>query len=157
MATVLNNHSLEEMKSFYSAEGTQTPCIWKNEEATLAWIQKLKGNVSDEDTKPLEWVSWMLNSSPGDRPTIHQVRSAIVDAENEHAFMCGDCLSEPWATSAQPERPKRVITEHPVENGSTSNPDTGPSEKDCIITARILGIAEQPKVQLEKDSLHHAE
>lgn len=144
MTTVICGSTLEEMRDFYAAEGTQGLFACNNLEATSAWIHKLQNSTATpDDMKPLEWISRMLECSPNERPVIDQVKGAITDAHGEHAFMCRDCIDEtlePCTQSSPIEKPR---INFPKRAESLSKGDISLPEKDGIVTAGMLGIPER--------------
>jgi len=80
MGTVLNGHSLQEMKTFYKLTGSHSHCMWDNLKATGLWIEKLSGESTydtQNDLQPLELVRWMTMVDREDRPTADQVIKMI--------------------------------------------------------------------------------
>lgn len=91
MATVLCNHTAEEMKEFFTSHGTKGLYVRTNEEASMLWTETVKRQPdSEDDTQPLALVHWMTKRSPEDRPTAQQVVNTIFEFEGQHAF-CGIC------------------------------------------------------------------
>jgi len=115
MTTVLNDHSMEEMDKFYEENGTTLGAISKNGEATEMWIEKLKNSARRDDILPFEWISWMLEQAPSERPTADQLLGRILDTRSDHAFLCSNCLAD--AHSSQAERIARngLPDEAPIE------------------------------------------
>lgn len=101
MATVLNDHSMEEMDKFYEENGTTREAISKNEEATQMWIEMLKCSGRRDDILPFEWISWMLEQAPNDRPTADQLLGRILDTKSNHAFLCSHCLADAHSSQAE--------------------------------------------------------
>jgi hypothetical protein len=149
MATVLNDHTLAEMKEFYSKTGTQAQNIYQNTDATQAWIKLLAGNMPDESTEPLKWTSWMLKAPREDRPTSSQVLNEIADHPASYMYICKFCLSDGPSMSS-----KRKST-IPRNEGSSNGKVFGRRMPIAIegapricegtgtVTAELLGFAER--------------
>jgi hypothetical protein len=85
---------MEEMDNFYEENGTQLGAISKNAEATKMWIEELKSSARRDDIVPSEWIFWMLEQTPSERPTANQLLGRILDTKSDHPFLCSHCLAD---------------------------------------------------------------
>ncbi|KAL1593122.1 hypothetical protein SLS60_010729 [Paraconiothyrium brasiliense] len=166
MATVLNDRTLEEMESFYTANGTTSLGYWRNEEATAGWIETLTNEGSSQDTKvPLQWVQLMLCDDQSNRPTASQLVAKIADAPSDQRFFCFHCLEDHQDIAAQTFAHDRmassdVVTGALLESyiqksfGFHQNDAHGSAygDDDDTITAKMLEDASVVAVPVDHDT-----
>ena len=91
MGTVLNNRTVEEMRSFFETHGSRGPYVRGNSEATDMWLRELKESCrSTDDMQPLHLSRDMCQDDMNQRPTAAQVVSEILDFQGETPY-CGYC------------------------------------------------------------------
>lgn len=106
MATVLNNHTLEDLRSYQYMNNAEL--YWADESLNKAWIQKMRSEPDSEDREPLEWAEMMLHKARTARPTASQVRAKITDSNSGHPYFCFHCLEEEQEGPSQATRPGEV-------------------------------------------------
>jgi serine/threonine protein kinase len=99
MWTVLRRHTLDDLRTYMSAHGTQVKEYHSNPDGFTGWIQVLERVAGPScDHVPSNWVLNMLQLQPALRWNCHiledRIREASTDPTAEHIFS-GLCCLEP--------------------------------------------------------------
>jgi hypothetical protein len=99
MWTVLRQHTLEDLRTYMSAHGTQVKEYHSNPDGFTGWIKVLERVAGPScDRVPSNWISNMLQRQPALRWNCHiledRIREASTDLTAEHVFS-GLCCLEP--------------------------------------------------------------
>jgi serine/threonine protein kinase len=110
MGTVLNNRTVDEMRSYFETHGSRGPYVRGNREAADMWLEELKqSSKCVDDMQPVHLSRDMCQEDPDQRPTAAQVVSEILDFQGEAPY-CGHCCDSENGTL-------RLVNNEPTEKG----------------------------------------
>jgi serine/threonine protein kinase len=110
MGTVLNNRTVDEMRSYFETHGSRGPYVRGNREAANMWLEELKqSSKCVDDMQPVHLSLDMCQEDPDQRPTAAQVVSEILDFQGEAPY-CGHCCDSENGTL-------RLVNNEPTEKG----------------------------------------
>ncbi|KAF2143346.1 uncharacterized protein K452DRAFT_307490 [Aplosporella prunicola CBS 121167] len=168
MATVLNNESVIDFRGFLETNGTQRSHYWQNSSALAMWIQHLRESFkASDDLIILQWLEWMLQESPRDRPDSLQLLNEIRENQGETSFIGSCCTAvlenlpskqllpnEPLKIDIQisdSEPPKTPQQKVPEPSKASDPPDDSPvvSDRRFILLSSDRRPAPTPDVPEE--------
>jgi ankyrin repeat protein/serine/threonine protein kinase len=93
MTSVLVGLPLDEMRDFYTKNGSSGSYIRTNSDATLLWSERIRKTKSPKcDVEPLKWVAEMVSRTPRERPSAQQLVGKIQKFRGEYP-LCGACCA----------------------------------------------------------------
>jgi len=137
MATVLMDHTLQDLDQFLSQNGNLHFNYWANPDGVALWIEKLREDAPrNGDSAVLEWTQSILRVSPDDRLTAPQLRGLIADHRSNDPYICRSCSSQhglrppetgimPESTATMPLTIPAVISIEPNEAPESDSSDPG--------------------------------